>query len=144
MKRHVKSNSHNWPLNKYVKPYIIIRLLLFSHLVMSNSLRPHGLHHARLPCPSLHFMGMPSNHLLLCCPLLFLSSIFPSIKVYSNKLALRMRWPKYCSFSFSIIPSKEHPGLISFRMDWLCLGFLIFWGQINSFIEFLCCKNSWN
>ena len=64
---------------------------------------------------------MPSSHLILCRPLLFLSPIPPSIRVFSNESTLRMRWPKYWSFSFSIIPSKEHPGLISFRMDWLDL-----------------------
>ena len=63
---------------------------------------------------------MPSNHLILCCPLL-LPSIFPSIRVFSNESALRIRWPKYWSFSFSISPSKEYSGLISFRMDWLDL-----------------------
>ena len=62
---------------------------------------------------------MPSNHLILCCALLFLPSIFPSIRVFSNESALHIRWPKYWSFSFSISPSNEHPGLISFRMDWL-------------------------
>ena len=62
---------------------------------------------------------MPSNHLILCHPLLFLSSIFPRIRVFSNESVLHIRWPKYWSFSFSIIPSKEIPGLISFRMDWL-------------------------
>ena len=64
---------------------------------------------------------MPFNHLILCCPLLLLSSIFPSIKVFSNELALHIRWPKYWSSSFNISPSNEHPGLISFRMDWLDL-----------------------
>ena len=64
---------------------------------------------------------MPSNHLILCCPLLHLPSISPSIRVFSNQSALRMRWPKYWSFSFSISPSNEHPGLISFSMDWLDL-----------------------
>ena len=64
---------------------------------------------------------MPSNHLILCRPLLLLPSIFPSIRVFSNESTLRMRWSKYWSFSFSIIPSKEIPGLISFRMDWLDL-----------------------
>ena len=64
---------------------------------------------------------MPSNHLILCCPLPLLPSIFPSIRVFSNESALHIRWPKYWSFSFSIIPSKEIPGLISFRMDWLDL-----------------------
>ena len=64
---------------------------------------------------------MPSNHLILCHPLLLLPSIFPSIRVFSNESALHIRWPKYWSFSFSISPSKEIPGLISFRMDWLDL-----------------------
>ena len=64
---------------------------------------------------------MPSNHLILCCPLLLLPSIFPSIRVFSKESALHIRWPKYWSFSFSISPSNEHPGLISFRMDWLDL-----------------------
>ena len=62
---------------------------------------------------------MPSNHLILCRPLLLLPSIFPSIKVFSNESALRIRWPKYWSFSYSISPSNEYSGLISFRMDWL-------------------------
>ena len=64
---------------------------------------------------------MPSNHLILCCPLLLLPSIFPSIRVFSNESVLCIKWPKYWSFSFSISPSNEHPGLISFRMDWLDL-----------------------
>ena len=64
---------------------------------------------------------MPSSHLILCCPLLLLSVVPPGIRVFSNESALCMRWPKYWSFSFSIIPSKEHPGLIPFRMDWLDL-----------------------
>ena len=64
---------------------------------------------------------MPSSHLILCCPLLLLPPIPPSIRVFSNESTLRMRWPKYWSFGFSIIPSKEHTGLISFRMDWLDL-----------------------
>ena len=62
---------------------------------------------------------MPSNHLILCHPLLLLPSIFPSIRVFSNESALNIRWPKYWSLSFNISPSNEHPGLISFRMDWL-------------------------
>src|SRR5574340_1824563 len=64
---------------------------------------------------------MSSNHLILCCPLLLLPSIFPSIRVFSNKSGLRIKWPKYWSFSFNISPSNEHPGLISFRMDWVDL-----------------------
>ena len=64
---------------------------------------------------------MPSNHLILCCPLLLLPPVFPSIRVFSNESALRISWLKYWSFSFNISPSSEHPGLISFRMDWLDL-----------------------
>ena len=64
---------------------------------------------------------IPSNHLILSCPLLLLPSIFPSIRIFSNESALHIRWPKYWSFSFNIRPSNEHPGLISFRMDWLDL-----------------------
>ena len=64
---------------------------------------------------------MPSNHLILCCPLLLLPSTFPSIRVFSNESVLPIRWPKYWSFSFSISPSNEYSGLISFRMDWLDL-----------------------
>ena len=68
-----------------------------------------------------HRVGMPSSHLILCCPLLLLPPIPPSIRVFSNESTLGTRWPKYWSFSFSISPSNEHPGLISFRMDWLDL-----------------------
>ena len=64
---------------------------------------------------------MPSNHLILCHPLLLLSSIFPSIRVFSNESALHIRWPEYWNFSFNISPSNEHPGLLSFGMDWLDL-----------------------
>ena len=76
---------------------------------------------------------MPSNHLTLCRPLLLLSSIFPSIRVFSNESALRIRWPKYWTFSFSISPSNEHPGLISFRMDWLDL--LAVQGTLKSLLQ---------
>ena len=69
----------------------------------------------------VHRIVMPSNHLIFCCPLLFLPSIFPSIRVFSNESVLRMRWSKYWSFGFSISPSNEYSGLISFRMDWLDL-----------------------
>ena len=96
---------------------------------MSDSLQPDGLQHTRLPCPSLSpsFLrlmsiesAMPSSHLILC-HLFLLASVFPSIRVFSSKSTLRIRWPKYWSFSFSISPSKEYRGLISFRMDWLDL-----------------------
>ena len=76
---------------------------------------------------------MPSNHLILCCPLLLLPSIFPSIRVFSNESALRIRWPKYWSFSFNISPSNEHPGLISFRMDGLDL--LAVQGTLKSLLQ---------
>ena len=73
------------------------------------------------PKPMSIELVMASSHLILCHPLLFLPSIFPNIRVFSNESALRIRWPKYWSFSFNISPSNEHPGLISFRMDWLDL-----------------------
>ena len=76
---------------------------------------------------------MPSSHLILCRPLLLLAPIPPSIRVFSNESTLRMRWPKYWSFSFSIIPSKEIPELISFRMDWLDL--LAVQGTLNSLLQ---------
>ena len=90
---------------------------------------PHGPQHARPPCPSpaprpkpMSIESvMPSNHLILCHPLLLPLSIFPSIRVFSNESVLHIRWPKYWSFSFNISPSNEHPGLISFRVDWLDL-----------------------
>ena len=76
---------------------------------------------------------MPSNHLILCRPLLLLPSILPSIRVFSSESALCIRWPNYWSFSFSISPSKEHPGLISFRMDWLDL--LAVQGTLKSLLQ---------
>ena len=76
---------------------------------------------------------MPSNYLIFCRPLLLLPSIFPSIKVFSNESALHIRWPKYWSFSFNISPSSEHPGLVSFRMDWLDL--LAVQGTLKSLLQ---------
>ena len=76
---------------------------------------------------------MPSNHLILCHPFLLLPSIFPSIRVFSSESALCIRWPKYWSFSFNISPSNEHPGLISFKMDWLDL--LAVQGTLNSLLQ---------
>ena len=83
---------------------------------------------------------MPSSHLILCHPLLLLPPIPPSIRVFSNESTLRMRWPKYWSFSFSIIPSKEIPGLISFRMDWMDL--LAFQGTLKSLLQHHSSKTS--
>ena len=102
----------------------------FSCSVMSDSLRPHESQHTRPPCPSptrsslkLMFIKsvMPSSHLILCHPLLLLLPIPPSIRVFSNESSLCMRWPKYWSFSFSIIPSKEIPGLIFRWTSWISL-----------------------
>ena len=83
---------------------------------------------------------MPSNHLILCCPLLLPPSIFPSIRVFSNESVLCIRWPKYWSFSFSIGPSNEYSGLISFRMDWLDL--LAVQGTLKSFLQHHSSKGS--
>ena len=82
---------------------------------------------------------MPSSHFIFCCPFLLLPPIPPSIRVYSNESTLRMRWPKYWSFTFSISPSKEHPGLISFRMDWLDL--LAVQGTLKSLLQHHSSKN---
>ena len=83
---------------------------------------------------------MPSSHLILCCPLLFLPPIPPNIRVFSNESTLHMRWPKYWTSSFSIIPSKEHRGLISFRMDWLDL--LAVQGTLMSLLQYHSSKTS--
>ena len=109
---------------------------------MSDSLRHHESQHARPPCPSptpgVHseLMSiesvMPSSHFILCCPLLLLPPIPPSIRVFSNESTLHMRWPKYWSFSFSISPSNEHLELI-FRMDWLDL--LAVQGTLKSLLQ---------
>ena len=118
--------------------------VLFSRSVVSDTLRPPGLQHNRHPCPSptptacsnscpSHPLVMPSYHLIFCHPLLLLPSILPSIRVFSNELVLRIRWPKYWSFSFSISPSSEHPRLISFRMDWLDL--LAVQGTLKSLLQ---------
>ena len=112
----------------------------FSHSVVSDSLRPHG-HQASLSITNsgslLKLMSielvMPSNHLILCHPLLLPPSIFPSIRVFSNESTLHIRWPKYWSFSFNISPSNEYSGLISFRMDWLDL--LVVQGTLKSLLQ---------
>ena len=112
------------------KIQLIILLLLFSCSVMSDFATPWTTaRQASLPITisqSLFKLTsiesvMPSNHLVLCCLLLLLPSVFPSIRVFSNESSPRIRWPKYWSFNFSISPSSEYSGLISFRMDWLDL-----------------------
>ena len=123
--------------------HTVIYHLLFSCSVMSRSLLLCELQHARLSCPSLApwvcsnscplKSMIPANHLSLCCPLLLLPSMFPSIKIFSSELALCIRWPKYWSFSFSISPSSEYSGLIYFRMDWLDL--LAVHGTLKSLLQ---------
>ena len=109
---------------------------------MSDSLQPHESQHARPPCPKptpgVHSnssieLVMLSSHLILCRPLLLLPPIPSRIRVFSKESALHMRWPKYWSFSLSISPSNEHPGLISFRMDWLDL--LAVQGTLKSLLQ---------
>ena len=124
---------------------ILFSSVQFSRSVMSDSLRPHELQHAWPPCPSqtpgvhsnscpLSRWCHPSSHLILCCPLLLLSSIFPSIRErFSNESVLYIRWPKYWSFSFSISPSSEYSGLISFKIDWLDL--LAVQGTLKSLLQ---------
>ena len=117
----------------------------FSCSVVSNSLGPHGLQQARPPCPSptprvyqTHESLMPSNHLILCCPLLLPPSIFPSIKVFPKESDLHIRWPKY--WSFSISPSFEYSGLISFGIDWFDL--LTVQGTLKSLLQYHSSKAS--
>ena len=94
-------------------------------LYITNSWNP--------PKPMTIELVTPSNHIIFCPPLLLLPSIFPNIRVFSNESALRIRWPKYWSFCFNISPSNEHPGLISFRMDWLDL--LAVQGTLKSLLQ---------
>ena len=116
-------------------------LLLFSCQAMTDFLRPHGLQHARFLCPSpspeicpsfhVYWIGDAIQHLILCLPILLLPLIFPSIRVFSNESALRIRWPKYGSFSIS--PSNECSRLISFRIDWF--DFLAVQGTVKSLLQ---------
>ena len=119
-------------------PVNMINSVQFSHSIMSNSLRPLACQASLSITNSWSFLRlmsielvMPSNHLILCCPLLLPPSVFPSIRVFSNVSVLYIRWPKY--WSFSISPSNEHPGLISFKMDWL--DFLAFQGTLKSLVQ---------
>ena len=123
---------------------IYLNLLLFNLSVMYNSLWPHGLHAGHqtslsftiswslLKPMSIELM-MLSNHLILCCPLLLLPSVFPSIRVFSSELAFHIRWPKYWIFSFSISPSSEYSELISLRIDWFDL--LAVQGTLKSLLQ---------
>ena len=121
----------------------------FSSSVVSDSLWPRGLQHTRLPRPSptpraCSNSVMPPNHLILCCPLLLPPSIFPSIRVFSSESVLQIRWPKYWSFSFSISPSNEYSGLISFTIDRFDL--LAVQGTLKSLLQHHSSKTSilWN
>ena len=106
----------------FVTPWIAARQASLSITNTWSSLKPMSIESV-----------MPSSHLILCRPLLLLPPILPSIRVFSNESSLHMRWPKYWSFNFSIIPSKEHPRLISFRMDWLDL--LAVQGTLKSLLQ---------
>ena len=133
-----------WPLaNLFSHLHFLHISIQFSRSVVTESLRPHESQHAKASVSitnsrsSLKLMSiesvMPSSHLILCYPLLLLPPIPPSIRVFSNESTLPMRWPKYWSFSFNISPSKEYPGLISFRMDWLDL--LAVQGTVKSLLQ---------
>ena len=135
-------NHSNWKLIKWQGWHI--SYWLFSHSVMSDSLWPHGLQHVH--GASLSFTNSrsllklmstesvrPSNRLILSHPLLLLPSIFPSIRVFSSESVLCIRWPKYWSFSFSISPSNEYSGVISFRIDWFDL--LAVQGTLKSLLQ---------
>ena len=120
----------------------LVSSVQFSSSVVSNSLQPHGPQHTKSPCPSptpgacsnsCPLSVMPSNHLILCHPLLLPPSIFPSIRVFSSESVLHIRWPKYWGFSFSISPSNEYSGLISLRMGWLDL--LAVQGTLKSLVQ---------
>ena len=141
--------------NRHIKRCSIPLVIQFSLSVMSDSLRPYGLQHARLHCPSqspgvcsdLYKSIEPvilSNNLILCHPLIpsLLASIFSSIRVFSNELALHIRRPKYWSFSFSyrISPSNEYLGLISFRIDWFDLP--VVQGTLKSLLQHHSLKTS--
>ena len=126
-------------MNFYVTQFSSVQ---FSCSVMSDSATPwNAARQASLSITSSWSLPklmsiesvMPSSHLILCRPLLLLSPIPPSIRVFSSESTLHIRWPKYCSFSFSISPSNEHPGLISFRMDWLDL--LAVQGTLKSLLQ---------
>ena len=113
----------------HIFPYALNHLSVqFSSVAQSCPTLWDPMNHSRPGLPVHHQLlefiqtyGMPSNHLILCCPLLFLPSIFPNIRVFSNESPVHIRWPKYWSFSFNISPSNEYLGLVSFRIDWFDL-----------------------
>ena len=114
--------SHSWLNIQFSSVHSLSRVQLFTTPWTAAGLASLSITNSQSLLKLMSIKSvMPSSHLILCHPLLLLPSIFPSIRVFSNESALHIRWPKYWSFSFSIIPSKEIPGLISFRMDWLDL-----------------------
>ena len=132
--KHVNINYCFYQAHFFVSVQLLSRVLLFvtpwttarqASLSITNS--------QSLPKLMSIELVMPSSHLILCCPLLLLPSIFPSFRVFSNESALHIRWPKYWSFSFNISPSNEHPGLVSFRMEWLDL--LAVQGTVKSLLQ---------
>ena len=140
----VRSQSEKKRRTKIIEEkWVKMNSVQFSCSVVSNSLRPHEIaarqaslsitnSQSSLKLTSIESV-MPSSHLILCRPHLLLTPILPSIRVFSNESTLRMRWPKYWSFSSSISPSNEHPGLISFRMDWSDL--LAVQGTLKSLLQ---------
>ena len=145
--------TYNIWMHNYISMCICQSVSKFSCSIVSNSLQPHGLQHARPPCssptPGVYSnsmsteLVMPSKHLILCHCLRLPPSIFPSIiwkRVFLNESVLHIRWPKYWSFSFSISPSNEHSGLISFRMEWLDL--LAVQGTLKSLLQHHSSKSS--
>ena len=134
--------SSHYPSSWHLPAETTSVLLLFSRWVVGNSVTSwtvapqaplsFGISWSFLKFTSIESV-MPSDHLILCCPLLLLTSVFPSIKVFSNKSTLRIRWPRYWSFSFSISSSKQYSGLISFRIDWFDL--LAAQGALKSLLQ---------
>ena len=138
-----KSQHHTFFFHSFIDEYLG-SFYVFSSVALTYPTLCNPVNHSTIGLPVHHQLPestkpmsivsvMPSNHLILGCPLLFLPSILPSIRVFSNESALRIRWPKYWSFSFTISPSNEHPGLISFRMDWLAL--LAVQGTLKSLLQ---------
>ena len=122
-------------MREFLRAYLTMKSESVSCSVVSHTKQSHELQQARLPCPSLS-PGACSNScptISSCFPFLLLPSVFPSIRIFSNELALLIRWPKYWSFSFSISPSSEYSGQISFRIDWLDL--LAVQGTLKSLLQ---------
>ena len=133
LQKHMKYFFHGFnEIFQLVQPLSLVRL--FATPCTAARQASLSITNSRSPSKPMSIESMmQSNHLILCRPLLLLPSIFPSIRVFSNDSALCIRWPKYWSFSLNISPSNEHPGLISFRIDWL--DFLVVQGTIKSLLQ---------